>query len=307
MKKLYFFILLLCLGTQFLHSQNNYSYYYKDKKIPLVLSKSTINVIADESFDTASLDGFGFKEFSWIEKDSVKYAILEYTTEPTDIEFYQKLNALKSNPKINHVNLYFDRGENVPPIGISNVFYIKLKSIDNYNLLVENAVAVGARIVKEVPYMPLWYQLELNPRTTETTLTATSFLWETRHFENIDPGFMFDFSPDSEETQFSTPIPPTTTCANDPNFSVLWGFNNTVNPTIDINACQAWTISEGQGVKVAVVDGSGIELTHNDLAANIHPLSFNMETGNSPSVVTTDYDHSTHIAGTIAAVKNNNL
>lgn len=176
MKKLYLVTLLFCLGNQLLHSQNNHFYYYKDKKIPLVLSKSALNVIADESFDTASLDGFGFKEFNWIEMDSLKYAILEYNTEPTDIEFYQKLNTLKSNPKINHVNLYFDRGENVPPIGISNVFYIKLKSIDDYNLLVENAVTVGARIVKEIPYMPLWYQLELNPRTTQTTLTATSLL-----------------------------------------------------------------------------------------------------------------------------------
>lgn len=88
---------------------------------------------------------------------------------------------------------------------------------------------------------------------------------------------MFDFSPDSEETQMTTPTTSPTTCANDTNFSALWGFNNTVNPNIDINACQAWTISEGQGVKVAVVDGSGIELTHNDLAANIYPVSYNYD------------------------------
>ena len=36
MKKWCFIALFFCLGQQLLHSQNNYFYYYQDKKIPVV-------------------------------------------------------------------------------------------------------------------------------------------------------------------------------------------------------------------------------------------------------------------------------
>ena len=93
-------------------------------------------------------------------------------------------------------------------------------------------------------------------------------------------------------------------CTNDPDFSQLWGLSNSANPNIDINACDAWSISEGAGIKVAVLD-SGIELTHIDLQANILPVSYDAETNSSPSRIYSD--HGTHCAGIIAAVKNNNL
>ncbi|MDR1345891.1 MAG: S8 family peptidase [Bacteroidales bacterium] len=62
--------------------------------------------------------------------------------------------------------------------------------------------------------------------------------------------------------------------------------------------------SDGYGVKVAVVD-QGIQLNHPDLAANIYPYSYDCQTGTSPSNV---YGyHGSHVAGTVAAVGNNNL
>lgn len=46
------------------------------------------------------------------------------------------------------------------------------------------------------------------------------------------------------------------------------GLKNTSNPAIDINACEAWRISQGKNISVAVVD-NGIYLSHLDLSANI--------------------------------------
>lgn len=67
-----------------------------------------------------------------------------------------------------------------------------------------------------------------------------------------------------------------------------------------VNASGAWNFTEGAGVKVAVID-TGIDFTHPDLAANY--------AGGYNTIITTqppldDQGHGTHVAGTIAAVRN---
>lgn len=76
------------------------------------------------------------------------------------------------------------------------------------------------------------------------------------------------------------------------------------NSGIDIKTCDAWQISTGHDVIVAVVD-EGIDLTHPDLVANIHPLSFDCQNRTSPS--TLRGSHGTACAGIIGAVGNNSI
>ena len=307
MRKFLLLIIVFYSCFQSLNAQENHFYYYKGQKIYLTLDKTKLSIITNSQFEKNSISNLYIKDFNLHSSENLKYSEIEFLTEPTDLEFYQNYNSLKSNPYINHVNLFFKRGDNIASIGISNIFYIKLKSSTDYSLLQERAIAKGAIIEKQIPFMPLWYQLKINPNSLQNTLTLTSELWETGLFEDIDPGFLFDFD-NEQNTLNNTPNTSLiSSCSNDTNFSSLWGLDNATNPNIDINACQAWNVSQGNGIKVAVVDGSGIELTHNDLAANIYPLSFNMEIGSSPSQVTPDDPHSTHIAGTIAAIKDNNL
>ena len=94
-----------------------------------------------------------------------------------------------------------------------------------------------------------------------------------------------------------------TICANDTNFPQQWGLENPTNPNIDIDICNAWTISEGANVKVAVLDG-GIDFNNLDLNNNILPLSFDTVTGTSPSVMRNP--HGIFVSGIIGAIKNNN-
>jgi hypothetical protein len=95
-------------------------------------------------------------------------------------------------------------------------------------------------------------------------------------------------------------------CASDTYFSQQWGLNNTGQnggtSGIDIKACNAWQISTGSNITVAVLD-QGIDLTHPDLATNIHALSFDSESGTSPQQVLDN--HGTACAGIVGAVKNN--
>lgn len=90
----------------------------------------------------------------------------------------------------------------------------------------------------------------------------------------------------------------------DPNVTHQWGLYNPIYEGMDISISPAWNYSTGRGIKIGISD-DGIELTHSDLAANIYPLSYDTESGTSPSRV---FDpHGTHCAGIAAAVRNNGI
>lgn len=121
---------------------------------------------------------------------------------------------------------------------------------------------------------------------------------------------------------------PSTISTNDTYKNLLWGLDNTgqiVSGTAgssdaDIDAPEAWALSEGStSVIVAVID-SGVAYSHPDLLANMWDgSSCKDENGDVLGSCNHGYDfensdktplpdsssHGTHIAGTIAAVKNN--
>jgi subtilisin family serine protease len=303
--KLFLSIFFFLFCFLLINAQSNHFYYYKGQKIFLTLDKKQVSIITNSQFEKNSISNLNILDFQLENINSQKIADIEFINEPSDIEFYQKYNALKSNSNIDYVNLFFKRGDGIPSIGISNIFYIKLKNQNDYSFLQEHATLKNAQIINQVPFMPLWYMLKINPNSVKNTLTITTEFWETNLFEDIDPGFLFDFNNEPINIDNPTPNNVQSNCTNDTNFSALWGLNNSSNPIIDINVCQAWGISEGLGIKVAVVD-NGIEKTHGDLFSNIDSLSFDMNTLTSPSAVP-DFFHGTHVAGTIAAIKNNNL
>jgi subtilisin family serine protease len=68
-------------------------------------------------------------------------------------------------------------------------------------------------------------------------------------------------------------------------------------PLTRIRAPLAWTLSEGEGVAIAVLD-SGVDLTHPLLTPNLGPGTNLIEPGRPP---VDDSGHGTHIAGLIAA------
>lgn len=88
--------------------------------------------------------------------------------------------------------------------------------------------------------------------------------------------------------------------------SASWDLKNTSYPGFDINVIPVWNYytAGNSNVIVAVVDG-GIDLSHEDLAANcLTTGNYNFVDDNTK--ITPD-DHGTHVAGTIGAVGNNGI
>ncbi len=87
--------------------------------------------------------------------------------------------------------------------------------------------------------------------------------------------------------------------------SKLWGLHNTSVPGADINVLPVWNnyTTGNPNVIVSVVDG-GVDIAHEDLAANCLPAGRHYNSINDNNSITPE-DHGTHVAGTIAAVSNN--
>lgn len=83
---------------------------------------------------------------------------------------------------------------------------------------------------------------------------------------------------------------------NDPSFSSEWHLTR-------IDAPNAWPVSTGTGVVVAVAD-TGVDSTHPDLSPRIVP-GWNVVDNNSNTADV--YGHGTKVAGTIAAASNNGI
>lgn len=293
-KQLLNLLLIFVFSVTGMQAQVQNYYYYKGQKISLELDRTSVNISTDENIQKSSITVLKVKDFN-LETDKSnslgqKTAKLEFENVLSETEFRQKIKDLKVNPSVNSVSFYYKRG-NFKSIGTSGYFYVKLKNENDLKTLRKVAVQKNVQIVKQVPNMPQWYILGVKKGNEESSIDLSNYFYETGLFEDIDPAFMFDFK---------------NNCTNDPNFGSLWGLNNAANPAIDINACQAWNVSQGSGVKIAVVD-QGIDKTHNDLAGNISPLSFDAQSGTSPSVFYAANSHGTHVAGTIGAIKDNNL
>lgn len=83
-----------------------------------------------------------------------------------------------------------------------------------------------------------------------------------------------------------------------------WNLYNAQNEGYDINVSPAWNYATGRGVKIAIVDGDGVDIMHPDLVENADSaLSYDAVLNVKPNVVRGA--HGTHCAGIAAAVRNN--
>lgn len=177
-------------------------------------------------------------------------------------------------------------------LGLSHLLYVKLKQKEDFNILSKLAIENNVEIIGNNEYMPLWYTLSCTKESNGNSLEIANKFYETSLFEESYPDLMADII---------------TACVNDTYFNNQWNLlnlgQNNGTESIDIRYCGARSITSGSNnIIVAVID-HGVQLNHPDL--NIHSVSYDTETGTSPSVVRGN--HGTACAGIIGAISNNNL
>ena len=117
---------------------------------------------------------------------------------------------------------------------------------------------------------------------------------------------------------------------NDPSFGSLWGLHNVgqTGGTIDadMDVVEAWDVTVGSGQTIVAVIDTGVDYTHEDLAANMWVNGdeipgdgidndgngyvddiYGYDFANNDPDPMDDHNHGTHVAGTIGAVGDNGI
>lgn len=293
MKNIIYILLIKLFVFQFGNAQSNYFYYYNNSKVYLSLDKSSVTLITENDFQKSSVNSLNLKEFNLKQENqnaTYKYSNTEFQQIPSTVEYFQKLNMLNSNPKIIKAQPNFITADG-KLVGMSNYFYVSLHNSNDYEHLMNFAKNKNVEVLYEIPYLPLCYVLICNKNTIGSTLEVANSFYESGLFKYSVPDFLSD-----------------DILSTDPLFNNQWSLKNTGQfngiSGIDIKAEQAWTITLGNGINVAILD-QGLDKLHEDLQSNIHNLSYNTETNSSPSQVYGN--HGTPSAGIIAALKDNSI
>jgi subtilisin family serine protease len=288
---------LLCF---ILNAQTPYYYYYDGKKQYLSLNTKHAFLSLRENKLPADI---GQQKIKAMELQSDKSDKKQYQKRKgtnrfwTELSFDEKLSdeqylniLLDIKPQKDVIiSPYFKNNDN-DKIGLSNFFYVKLKSLADTTVLMQMADNTKCIIIEQDYFMPLWFVLSITEQAELNSMETANVFYESGLFQAAEPNLMIDI-------QYT----------NDTYWGQQWGLSNTGQfggtSGIDIKAVNAWTISKGNNITVAVLD-HGIDLTHPDLLSNIHSLSFDSANQTSPSIIRGE--HGTTCAGIIGATQNNN-
>ncbi|MCL2039207.1 MAG: S8 family serine peptidase [Bacteroidetes bacterium] len=262
------------------------------------------------SVPTFSQDYYWFKE----EKVSIKkiehrnyYLFFDAQQKIENLEinskrvFNKTLNWALGNFEENELVEYVSPAVIIPSndtLNFSNLFYVRLKDKKDVGLLERTAKENNVEILGNNEFMPLWYTLSCSKKSTGNALEMANLFYESKLFSIAEVDFLVHYKPQ---------------CVNDTHFGNQWNLRNTGQnggtPGIDINYCNASSITTGNSNIIVAVLDQGIQRNHPDLP-NIHSLSYDAQTGVSPSILYLNFfnqNHGTPCAGIIGANSNNNL
>lgn len=281
-------------------------YFYKGKKVPLKVDHSKNYVLLSAKTQQSSLEHSAkasktvLRKFENVKsmtdlnlaaveepQTSLKWAIIDNIRPGAEL---LSQNSMASNVIYKAPFFITPDGKQV---GMSHLLYVKLRRQEDKIILEKLARKHKVKIVGNNKFMPLWFTLSCTKESTGNALDIANTFYVTGEgsFTASEPDFLTDYQ---------------INCSNDIHFSKQWGIKNTGqnNGTsgIDIQACQAWSITTGKSEIVVAVIDQGIELNHPDIP-NLSSKSYDTETGTSPSQVRGN--HGTPCAGIIGASRNN--
>jgi subtilisin family serine protease len=271
-------------------------YWYKGEKIVLEQKSNkkylTLNGISDSGrlkdlFPSFKILEFGKCDLSnGLHHEYKKQIFVEYFA----IVASDSFGNLDSNDYIKYHTPFFEI--NKAEAGLSHLFYIKLKKIDDLNLLKNKCFENNVEIVGQNQFMPEWYTLQVSKWSKGHALEMANVFYESNLFAAAEPDFLVN-------DQLH--------CVNDPVFIDQWNLKNTGlngwTAGVDINMCQAWGETAGNANVIVAILDEGVELNHPEIA-NYATISYDSETKTSPSTVYGS--HATAAAGVVGAKRNNN-
>jgi serine protease len=311
MKKLYIWMVMVLACSLGVQAQD-FQYNYRGEPRPLTLHTSRIYLLlqAGQSQADVKLLLPDAKVLAWGAQDAAKtmnlvpdvpalipgrhWAELEFATAYTEEDYLKLIARLNTLPNVALASPFFTEPHS-KPIGMSELFRVKLHSPADLLRLKQMAAQTGTKIVGQNRYMELWYTLACDKASQGNALAMADYFRLQGKFDVCEA----DLIPTE-----------VLSCATDPFFPMQWGMQNTGQyggtPGLDIRACAGWAnwTTGDPSVVIGIFD-QGYEQNHPDLAAGNVGVGFDAYLNAPPSVV---YGaHGTACAGIAGARQNNGL
>lgn len=305
--KRYLSLLMCILGfVPILAHQSEYYYYYKDERIDLTVDSTRLFVVTEGELQPQNAARSNTIKYN-ISKSARSYIYnnvvplqKQRTTTPevyfSTVDIPEGLTTSLYDVFIENVKAEKNVWQVLPSftidgnrVDVTNNFYVKLKSYDDFEDLQQMAILQGFEIVGNNEFMPLWYTLSCNTDSPKNSIEAANLFYSSGLFECSEPEII------------SYNVLSVNDVLNDDFYENQWALHNYNYPGIDINIDGAWSISKGEDIVVAIVD-EGIYGSF-DFLNKIYHKSYDAKTGVEQASC---YGlHGTYCAGIVGAVQNN--
>jgi hypothetical protein len=208
------------------HAQNGnskYYYYYQTEKLYLELNTDFVfvSVVGDEARNVdlfkkgtgiLKKEGLSDKMKQKLNSsDDFYWGEIKIGENTSNTNFNEKVSALRLNKNVQIVSPYF-KSANSKKIGLTNFFYVKLKTASDVALLEQYAKQTNSIIVKQDDFMPLWYVLSCTKKSDKNAMELANQFFESGLFQFAEPDLMLENI---------------LNCVNDTYFPQQWGLRNT--------------------------------------------------------------------------------
>lgn len=161
-------------------------YWYRNEKITMIPVKSKSFILIDTNLcDKDKLPKADFKPYELGNISSDKTKHLQYATlnKRFDPELYKIDGIVYHSP-------FYIVGDATEAYGVSNLFYVKLKSRDDFDKLEELAKEYEIEILGDNKLLPLWFTLLCDKESAGDAIDMANAFYESGLFEHAEPDIM---------------------------------------------------------------------------------------------------------------------
>ena len=215
------FVMMLLIISCLMQTVAQTGYYYKGKRIPLSVNDSKVCIsIPKDSEITRERILANVKALDNIADEYFDILIISQS----EFNKLTTLDSWKEDAKSIIITSGYSATDETE-VFVTPYLNIRLKREQDTDLLTSYAEKYRLKIVKQDPFMPLWYILAITLDSDINALECANKIWESGKFAESVP----DLSSND------------LICSNDPMFNQQWGLYNSNYSGIDISISSAWT------------------------------------------------------------------
>ena len=199
-------LLLLLFFTCSLHTIGQTDYYYSSgKKFPLTLNENKVVVsIPKECGEIIERFHANVQTLCMIKDETFDTHVILRSE-------YEKLTSLdfwtEDSKSVILTSCYYTDTEGDEEVFATPYLDLRLKKEEDIDLLNSYAEQYKLTIVKNMPYMPLWYILHINPESEKSPLECANEIYESGDFAESVPDFAGSIVLDTAIRNVASAIP----------------------------------------------------------------------------------------------------